>query len=556
MPLSRASRLAAVVVTASLGTSLLQGGNTATHAARGDAMAVRAAAVGRPNIVLVLTDDMRADDVRFMPTVKRELARRGLTFRNSFSPYPLCCPARASLLTGQYAHNHRVLDNKPPFGFGSFDDSRTLATSLQAAGYQSGHVGKYLNMYGRVRSKVTGKPSLRYVPRGWTDWNATFQPPKGSRFKGDTYNYLRTPYNLNGKLVQRNGVHQTVTQGKLARRLVTKYSASAKPFFLLLTPLAPHNGQPREPDDGRWSSPARPPWVRDKLKNVTVSPGLPKGGGPSERGIRDKPTFLRRSELSKAERKAAAGLTRQRGQALLALDRELKKLVATLKRRGEYDDTVLVFTSDNGYLLGEHRIRTGKTVAYEPSIRVPLLLAGPGVPQGVRNDPATTLDVTATVLDLAEAVPPRLADGRSLVSTFGGDLGWDFPVVTEGKLKRHGRGTEPLVLGVDTERGAFASALNTIGLRTARWKYIRHEGGQVELYDLDNDPYELENLAGNLGYTGVQNDLNSLWRQYKSCAGSACRVPLPERFRLDPASLRFSTAHQSALMIARHGVSW
>ena len=124
----------------------------------------------RPNIIVVMADDMRTDDLRFMPSVRRLLVGRGLNFRNSFSPYPLCCPARASFLTGRYAHNHHVYSHAKPYGFQSFDDHATIATALQQSGYQTGFVGKYLNGYGAERSLVTGGPSFRYVPAGWTDW--------------------------------------------------------------------------------------------------------------------------------------------------------------------------------------------------------------------------------------------------------------------------------------------------------------------------------------------------------------------------------------------------
>ncbi|MCB0889847.1 MAG: sulfatase-like hydrolase/transferase, partial [Nocardioidaceae bacterium] len=127
----------------------------------------------RPNIVVVMMDDMRADELAYAPTVTSLLASRGMSFANSFSPYPLCCPARASFLTGQYAHNHGVLATEAPWGFGSFNDASTLAGNMQAAGYNTAMVGKYLNGYGWMPSKVTGGPSRRYKPPGWTDWMAS-----------------------------------------------------------------------------------------------------------------------------------------------------------------------------------------------------------------------------------------------------------------------------------------------------------------------------------------------------------------------------------------------
>ena len=131
---------------------------------------------------MVMADDMRTDDLRFMPSVRRLLVGRGLSFRNSFSPYPLCCPARASFLTGRYAHNHHVFSHEDPYGFQSFDDHATIATALHQAGYQTGFVGKYLNGYGAQPSLVTGGPSFRYVPAGWTDWYGAVERPAGSGY--------------------------------------------------------------------------------------------------------------------------------------------------------------------------------------------------------------------------------------------------------------------------------------------------------------------------------------------------------------------------------------
>ena len=225
---------------------------------------------------------------------------------------------------------------------------------------------------------------------------------------------------------------------------MTRYSRADKPFFLYLSALAPHYGGPREPDDvdsirrpdGRvfeFKTPARPDWVKGRFDDeIRRSPGLPANGGPSEDDVSDKPLAFRNPELNERERQLATALTRQRAESIAVLDTQVRRLVETLRERGELDETVFVFTSDNGYFLGEHRFRNGKRMGYEPSIRVPLVIAGPGIPHGVRNDPAKTPDLTATILDLAGAKAPRPADGRSLVPSFAADRGWTAPVVTEG----------------------------------------------------------------------------------------------------------------------------
>ena len=195
-----------------------------------------AAASTKPNVVMVMADDMRTDDLRFMPSVRRLLVGRGLSFRNSFSPYPLCCPARASFLTGRYAHNHHVFSHEDPYGFRSFDDHATIATALHQAGYHTGFVGKYLNGYGAQPSLVTGGPSFRYVPAGWTDWYGAVERPADSGYpSGGTYNYLHTLFNVNGRIDDTHkGQYQTNVLGSFARGLVTKYHRSPQAVLPLL----------------------------------------------------------------------------------------------------------------------------------------------------------------------------------------------------------------------------------------------------------------------------------------------------------------------------------
>ena len=517
----------------------------------------------KPNIVIVMADDMRADDLRFMPSLRRLVTDRGLKFRNSFSPYPLCCPSRASFLSGQYAHNHKVFNNDAPFGFGSFDDSRTVATALHDAGYNTAFVGKYLNNYGIDRSRATGEQSWNYVPAGWTDWYGAPQRPRRLHDRypaGGPYNYFHTIFNVNGRIDDSHeGEYQTSVIGRFSRELVTKYSRTDKPFFLYLSALAPHYGGPHESDDvdsnrrpdGRvfdFETPARPDWVKGRFDDeVRRSAGLPADGGPSEADVGDKPQAFQYPELGPREQHLATALTRQRAESIAVLDTQVRQLVQTLRERDELDETVFVFTSDNGYFLGEHRFRNGKRKAYEPSIRVPLVIAGPGIPHGIRNDPSTTPGVTATILDLAGAKAPRTADGQSLVPSFAADRGWTAPVVTEGLV---GPSTN-----VPDERKppGFDDARTTIGIRTARYKLIRDVSGTVELYDLDVDPNELESVAEDPDYRAIRSELTELWHTYKDCSGPACKVPLPANLAMSPGQTTASTKAQSEGVLARYG---
>lgn len=550
----------------------------------------RSLAGTRPNIVFVLADDMRSDDMRFMPRTQRLIGARGLTYANSFSPYPLCCPARASLLSGQYAHNHGVLWNRRPWGFGAFDDSRTIATSLRRAGYHTALVGKYLNEYGLTRAKATGRPSTTYVPPGWDQWYAAAQS-RNPRFRGtDPYNYFNTLFNINGRLTDRyRGKYQTNVVGGFATKILHRFSRSSKPFFLWVSAVAPHTGKPVESDDPKPSrvngkrvqalaTPARPKWVRG-IYNAEIprAAGLPADGSPSEADVSDKPQDMHRRLETKRSARDDRTLTRQRAEALYILDQQVARIVAQLKRDGTWRNTVLAFASDNGYFLGEHRIPAGKVRAHEPSLRVPFLIAGPGIGVGERNDPVRTFDLTATFLDLAGARPPRRPDGRSLLPSFAADQGWTFPVVTEGRLPSEAGGTDcgpdgfpddsdgervgsfkpPNTSGCIVRVGkAYRDGRTTIGIRTARWKLIRYSSGELELYDLDNDANELTSLAADPAYADVLSELTRVWKKYRNCKGAACNGPLPGDLQEDAAALATSTATQRAQVLARYGHSW
>jgi arylsulfatase A-like enzyme len=512
---------------------------------RGVAAAARSA---RPNILVVMLDDMRSDEMRFAPNARRYVRSRGLDFRNSFSPYPLCCPARASFLLGKYAHNHGVLSHETPWGFQAIDDHLTIGGRMQQAGYQTALVGKYLNGYGSEKSKVTGRASLRYVPAGWTDWMVGLQKhwPAGSPYRGGTYNYFSFTQNINGQVVPHRGDYSSDIIGKQVRSLIDKYHRADKPFFMWVTPVAPHFGGPRESDDPRryreadgrvqrFPTPARPDWVKGRFDAaVTHALGQPLHG-PAEADISDKPeVFRKRLETTPVEKDRLRDVERQRAESIYAWDRQFGKIVARLKQTGEYANTVIVFTSDNGYYLGEHRYRLGKIRAHEPAIHVPLVVAGPGIARGVRYQPITTFDLTSTVLDLAGARPLPAMDGSSKLSEMTGpDQPWTIPVITEGRAS----GVRP------TSWAPLAGGLTTSGIRTGRYKLIKYATGESELYDLLEDPNELSSVWSDPAYAAIRHQLVQLWDRYKLCHTDGCRAPLPASLQESPAWL----AHQYAV---------
>jgi N-acetylglucosamine-6-sulfatase len=542
---------------------LLTAGLVTVRAFRGPLPAADAAELAqgarKPNIVVVMADDMRFDDLQFAPTLRR-LASRGVTFHNSFSPFPLCCPARASFLTGQLTHNHGVYWHERPYGYGAFDDSRTVATALRRAGYRTGFVGKYLNHYGLDRSKVTGRPSYRYVPRGWTDWFATFQAARRiPGIRGGAYNYMSTPFNVNGRVRNHVDQYQTNVVGSYSRRLIERYHRTRDPFFLYVSYLAPHFGGPREGDDPRGvrdrrgrrvevRTPARPVSVRNRFDDlINRARGLPRGGGPAEADVSDKPGFMRRMpEPSRSERRAGRALTRQRAQAIYVMDEEIRRMIRTLKRTGEWRNTYVVFTSDNGYFLGEHRIVQGKVRGHEPSLRVPMIIAGPGARGGTgRYDPITTVDLTRTILDLGRAAPPMVPDGTSLLPTLRrGDQGWSRAVPVESAL---GTGAPRPTVFQDGD------VLRSSGVRTARYSYIRYADGQTELYDLYADPHQEASAHRDPELTPIRQLLRQAWDQMYNCRGTQCLAPLPEALRVAPAENRAGTRAWLAAHKRRYG---
>ena len=271
-----------------------------------------------PNIVVVMADDMRFDDLRFAPGLRR-WRRAGVTFENSFSSFPLCCPARASFLTGQLPHNHGVLWHGRPQGYRVFDDSRTLATAVGEAGYRTGFVGKYLNRYGLDPSRVHGTPSHRYVPNGWTDWYATFEDPGVPGVLGDAYDYYSTPFNINGSWKEPLwGRYQTEVVGSYTRHLVRQVPPAARSLpALRQLPRSANGGTPREADDPRGvrdragrgvriSTPARPGWVRGRFDHVVDrASGVPRGGGPASVDVVGQATVRAPSSALSPERAAA-----------------------------------------------------------------------------------------------------------------------------------------------------------------------------------------------------------------------------------------------------------
>jgi N-acetylglucosamine-6-sulfatase len=460
---------------------------------RGSPIPSRAAAAEPPpNVVVIETDDQTLESMRVMENVDSLIGAQGATFANSFVNISLCCPSRATFLTGQYAHNHGVWSNVAPDGgfqrFHSLHARNNLAVWLRRAGYHTAMIGKYLNQY-------RNKPRL---PPGWSEWQAVAPEPYRP------YNYI---LNDNGKLVhfgQRPADYEQDVLTRKAVGLIDRRAPEAQPFFLWLTYSVPHGGGPYH-DPNLPSNCGNAPKPPRRHAHAFDSEPLPRPPSFDEPRVSDKPAVIRKrarlvpSTVAYIERNYRCEL-----ESLLAVDDGVKKVVAALKARGELAETLIVYTSDNGFFHGEHRIAQGKMRLYEESIRVPLVIRGPGVPKGVTiGSPALNADLAPTIVDAADAEPGLVMDGRSLL-----------PVA---KTPRVGRGRQLLI-----EQPSFEA------IRTRRYVYAEHGNGERELYDLKRDPYQLKSRHRDPAYASVQGELAARLDLLRGCAGLACRIQRPE----------------------------
>jgi N-acetylglucosamine-6-sulfatase len=451
----------------------------------------------RPNIVVFMTDDQTLESMRVMRNVNRLLARRGTTFTQAVVSFALCCPSRATFLTGQYAHNHRVLSNIAPFGgYGRLDHSTTLPVWLRRGGYHTVHVGKHLNGYGLARPTE--------IPPGWSEWYGAVDP--------STFRYFDFTLNENGTLVRyrKRTDYQTDVFARRASEVIRRRGPLRQPFFLYVGLVAPHSGAPRELDDPpTMKTPAPAPRHRDRF----LFEPLPTSLSFNELDVRDKPLAVRRRPmLREFQVGALTEAYQQQLESLLAVDEAVGRVVTALGRSGDLQRTLIVFTSDNGYFHGQHRIPAGKVFLYEPAIRVPLIMRGPGIPAGARvNELVANIDLAPTIADAANARPLRIVDGRSLLPLLRGKRPAPRDILIEAPPS-------------DVPRQVFAA------VRTPKYLYASYGSGDEELYDLAADPEELTSLHGDPAQAALVAELGLRLELLETCAGATCRngaLPAP-----------------------------
>lgn len=492
-----------------------------------------AAQPSRPNILFILADDLDLAEVAYMPKVKALIADQGVTFTNYFVSVSLCCPSRTTMLRGQYSHNTGVKTNGG--GNGGFErayadgvEKSTIATWLKGGGYSTALYGKYLNGYPN-----TAPP--RYIPPGWTDW--------ASSVGGNPYSEYNYQLNENGRVV-RYGTsaadYGTDVYAKKTDAFVRKAAAERTPFFVYLAVYAPHQ-------------PATPAPRHASLYKDARAPRPPSF---NEDDVSDKPAFIRsRPKLLPRAVNVIDQLYQRRLQSLQAVDDAVASLVETLKATGQLDRTFIVFASDNGFHLGQHRLQAGKQTAYEEDIRVPLIVRGPGVPAGKKVDSfAGNIDLAPTFAEMGGVTAPDFVDGRSLLSQITGGptpAAWRQSYLIEhwqegpsaADDSREPRDSDQIAdpdqtpqrgqrgqRGQRAGRGGRAGGAAAAGvgipeyhaLRTAQYTYVEYVTGERELYDLRDDPYELKNIASTVK-PELLGSLAAELTQLKACSGSRCR---------------------------------
>jgi N-acetylglucosamine-6-sulfatase len=489
----------------------------------------------RPNVILILTDDLALNDLnaralRHMPNLESLLIDEGTTFDNAFVTNSLCCPSRASILRGQYTHNHEILSNDPPRGgFQKFryvgHENSTMATWVKEQGYRTAFFGKYLNGY-----KET------YIPPGWDEWYAV------------TGNYLSHTFNENGHLVsyEPESYYDTDVMSDKASDYITRTAGADPPFFTADRPFLMWIGTkaPHQP-----ASPA----PRDENAYPDVS--LPHPPSFDEKDVSDKPGWVSDNPpLSLEQKRYMEELYRKRLQSMLAVDDMIGDLIGALRASGELDNTYIVFTSDNGFHLGQHRLGAGKWTPYEEDIRVPLIVRGPGVPEGeTLHHMVLNNDLAPTFADLAGAEPPSFVDGRSLKPLLTDHppplRDWRQRFVIESVAERSGVPHPPFItestvvplltgdpLPGNWRRTSAASAQSSEewgrpwlkALRTNNYLYVDYKTGEHELYDLRKDPHQLDNIYATAPPEITQR-LETQLDALRQCSAEDCRTAESEK---------------------------
>lgn len=450
--------------------------------------ALPAAAAGgpvtKPNIVVIMTDDEDVASHAFMPKTKVLLEDKGTTFENFFVTYSFCCPSRATILRGQYSHNTQIQGITPPTGgFKKFRNlghqDSTVATWLDAAGYHTAYLGKYLNQY---------VPEQDGVPPGWDDWHV------GS----DNFSNYNYTLNQNGSIVAYGDSAADYLTDVLATKsvkIIERAARAGEPLFLFIATYAPHSPSTWAPRHDGLFEDAR----------------LPRPISFDEPDVSDKPAIVRNlPPLTQPQIDAMEFHYQSRLRSLQGVDDLVERLVGSLEQQGLLDDTYIIYTSDNGHHMGEHRMIAGKTTAYEEDIRVPMIVRGPGVAEGERiKAMVLNNDLAPTFADMAGIRPPDFVDGRSFLALFEDpSRAWRRSFMIQRR---------------ELETHEMTGAARFDAVRTEDWTFVQYGDGELELYNLRRDPLQLRNLAGGADRLLLEM-LSARMAELLNCAGADCRA--------------------------------
>ncbi len=482
-----------------------------------------------PNIVFVVTDDLSRAEIPHMPKLKSLITDQGTTFANFFISMPLCCPSRATILRGQYGHNTQIMGNDLPFGgFPKFADlgeeGSTIGTWLKDAGYRTMLAGKYLNAFPDAKDPM-------HIPAGWTEW---YSPMAGEPY--EQYDYT---LNENGKQVvygKKSEDYGTDVYLRKTLDFIQRSAQEGKPFFAHVGVYAPHYPYTPAP----------------RHANLFADAAAPRTLNFNEADVNDKPSYIKRlPALTQKDIAQIDSEYRQRLRSLQAVDEMIEAIVNTLRSTGQLDNTYIFFTSDNGYHFGNHRQVIGKTAPYDEETRVTMIVRGPGVPAGKTLDHLTgNVDLAPTWAELAGVETPDFVDGRSLAPLLHGSppptsqwrqsfllehAPWEppkkastTPAITVAFRSPTEALEPPKLVSQATPTAAAvqkegAEALPYRGVRTADYLYVEYPTNEKELYDLRNDPYQLENIATTANPQLLAQFASLVLALYTS-SGQACRA--------------------------------
>lgn len=441
-----------------------------------------------PNIVFVLTDDLAMNLVQYMPNVL-DMEKRGVTFANYFVTDSLCCPSRSSIFTGCFPHNTGIFRNEgDDGGYQGYvvrgHENNNVATALWVAGYRTAMLGKYLNGY---------EPSRHPRAAGWNFW----------RVAGNGYGGFNYALNEDGKVVRYAHApadYLTDVVSQQATRFIRE--SKGHPFVIEVATFAPHAPYIPAPRDAGAFPGLRAP----------QTPAFGAAPGPNA------PRWLaRQPALTEADKAQIDEAFRKRAQSVLAVDAMIGALQAAVAEIGQENNTYFVFSSDNGYHMGDYRLMPGKMTAFDTDINVPLVVTGPDVPAGVKlNEIVENIDLNPTFLELTGVGANANADGHSLASLLSGQTAGDWR--TSALIEHHGPRHEPDDPDAPAVRSGNPPTYEA--MRTAAALYVEYEDGDREYHELASDPYELNNTYNSLS-EAQRAALHSALAAMQSCKGGA-----------------------------------